>query len=87
MNHLEQLIAEWFEFRGYFVRRNVKVGKLPHGGHEGELDIVAYHPIDNHLIQIEPSSDAHTWVKRNESASIFRGIKENRGGFYNPFRA
>lgn len=63
-NHLEQLIAEWLEFKGYFVRRNVKVGKLSHGGHEGELDVVAYHPLENHLIQIEPSIDAHTWEKR-----------------------
>jgi hypothetical protein len=63
-NHLEQLVAEWLEFKGYFVRRNIKVGKLSHGGHEGELDIVAYHPIDNHLIQIEPSIDAHTGEKR-----------------------
>ena len=65
-NHLEQLVAEWLEFKGYFVRRNVKVGKLSHGGHEGELDIVAYHPLDNHLMQIEPSIDAHTWEKREE---------------------
>jgi hypothetical protein len=27
-NHLEDLVAEWYEFRGYFVRRNVQVGKL-----------------------------------------------------------
>jgi hypothetical protein len=65
-NHLEQLISEWLEFKGYFVRRNVKVGKLRHGGYEGELDIVGYHPIDNHLIQVEPSIDAHTWKKREE---------------------
>lgn len=65
-NHLEQLISEWLELKGYFVRRNVKVGKLPPGGYEGELDIVAYHPIENHLLQIEPSIDAHTWVKRQE---------------------
>ncbi len=63
-NHLEQLVAEWLEFKGYFVRRNVKVGKLSHGGHEGELDIIAYHPIDNHLIHIEPSMDAHPWPKK-----------------------
>jgi len=63
-NHLEQLISEWLEFKGYFVRRNVKVGKLSHGGHEGELDIVAYHPIDDHLVQIEPSIDPHSWGKR-----------------------
>ena len=65
-NHLEQLVAEWLEFKGYFVRRNVRGGKLLHGGHEGELDIVAYHPVDKHLIQIEPSIDAHTWEKREQ---------------------
>jgi hypothetical protein len=28
-NHLEQLVAKWLEFKGYFVRRNVKVGNDP----------------------------------------------------------
>ncbi len=65
-NHLEQLVAEWLEHKGYFVRRNVKVGKLTHGGYKGELDIVAYHPINNHLIQVEPSIDAHTWERREQ---------------------
>lgn len=63
-NHLEQLVAEWLEFKGYFVRRNVKVGKLPHGGFEGELDIVAYHPMHNHLLHVEPSIAAESWQKR-----------------------
>jgi hypothetical protein len=26
-NYLEQLIAEWYEHKGFFVRRNVLVGK------------------------------------------------------------
>ena len=26
-NFLEQLVTEWYEYRGYFVRRNVPVGK------------------------------------------------------------
>jgi len=64
MNHLEQLIFEWLELKGYFVRHNINVGKLGHGGHEMELDILAYHPKDNHLLQIEPSLDAHTWEIR-----------------------
>ena len=25
-NFLEQLVAEWYEYQGYFVRRNVMVG-------------------------------------------------------------
>ena len=44
MNFLEQLVAEWYEFNGYFVRRNVKVGPRAKGGHDGELDVVAFHP-------------------------------------------
>jgi hypothetical protein len=24
-NHLEAIVAEWYEFRGFFVRRNVQV--------------------------------------------------------------
>ena len=39
-NHLEQLIAEWYEFQGYFVRRNVLVGKRSKGGYECELDVI-----------------------------------------------
>lgn len=48
-NHLEQLIAEWYEFRGYFVRRNVHVGKRLEGGYECELGIVAFHPGERKL--------------------------------------
>ena len=66
MNHLEQLTAEWYEFRGYFVRRNVMVGKRVMGGYECELDIVAFCPQRKHLVHVEPSMDAHTWAKREE---------------------
>lgn len=69
MNHLEQFISEWLEFKGYFVRRNVKVGKLSHGGHEGELDIVAFHPESKHLLHVEPSIDAHKWEQRESRFS------------------
>lgn len=65
-NYLEQLVAEWYEYQGYFIRRNVKVGKLPKGGYEGELDIVAFHPVKKHLVHIEPTNDAHSWAKREE---------------------
>lgn len=64
-NHLEQLIAEWYEFRGYFVRRNVLVGKRPKGGYECELDIVAFHPARKHLVHLEPSMDTYSWAKRD----------------------
>jgi len=64
MNHLEQLTAEWFEFCGYFVRRNVQVGKREKGGYECELDVVAFCPQRQHLVHVEPSMDASTWGAR-----------------------
>ncbi len=65
-NHLEALVAEWYEIRGYFVRMNVQVGKRPNGGYECELDIVAFHPGNKALVQIEPSLDSDSWPKREE---------------------
>lgn len=63
-NFLEQLVAEWYEFRGYFVRRNINVGPRSKGGFESELDVVAFHPGLRHLVHIEPSMDAHSWDQR-----------------------
>ena len=66
MNFLEQLVAEWYEYQGYFVRRNVHVGKRSTGGWECELDVVAFHPSKKRLVHIEPSTDAHSWEQRTE---------------------
>lgn len=66
MNHLEKLTRQYYEWKGYLVKGNVKVGRLSHGGWAGELDIVAYHPQTNHLVHIEPSIDAHSWKKRKD---------------------
>ncbi|MFZ0722440.1 MAG: hypothetical protein WA425_13890 [Xanthobacteraceae bacterium] len=63
-NFLEQLVAEWYEFNGYFVNRNIHVGRRPQGGWECELDVVAFNPKTKHLVHIEPSTDADRWDKR-----------------------
>jgi hypothetical protein len=63
-NFLEQLAAEWYEFNGYFVRRNVHVGRRPRGGWECELDVVAFDPKRKRLIHVEPSMDTLHWDKR-----------------------
>ena len=63
-NFLEQLVAEWYEYRSYFVRRNIAVGRRTKGGYECELDIVAFDPVRRHLVHIEPSMDAESWEKR-----------------------
>ena len=66
MNHLETLIRQYYEWKGYIVRGNITLGRLSHGGCAGELDIVAYHPQTKHLLHIEPSLDAHPWKKREK---------------------
>jgi len=65
MNHLEQLISEWLEFKGYIVRRNIRVGKIVHGAYVGELDVVAYHPTTKHILHVEPSYSTSSWDKRD----------------------
>lgn len=69
MNFLEQLASEWYEYQGYFVRRNIKFGGSAGkstGGHSGEIDILAFHPKSDSLIHIETSSDFDSWEERKE---------------------
>ncbi len=63
-NHLEDLVAEWYEWNGYFVRRNVQVGRRAKGGYDCEIDIVAFHPEMKLLVQVEPSLHADSWAER-----------------------
>ncbi len=65
-NYLEQLVAEWYKYQGYFVRCNINVGKRVKGGYECELDVVAFNPKRKHLVQIEPSMDTNSWAKREK---------------------
>jgi len=62
--HLESLIFEYLDWQGYLVRRNIKVGKLTHGGWEMELDLIGYHHRSGDLVHYEPSIDALSWAKR-----------------------
>ena len=65
-NFLEQLTCEWYEYKGYFVRRNIRVGERSKGGYDCELDVVAFHPKRKHLVHIEPSMDAESWETREK---------------------
>lgn len=45
MNFLEELVAEWYRYKGFFVQTNIKYGLREHkGGYEGEIDIVILDP-------------------------------------------
>jgi hypothetical protein len=67
MRHLESLIAEYLEWQGFLIRRNLKVGRRDKGGWEMELDVVGYHPEQNRIVHYEPSIDALTWANREPS--------------------
>jgi hypothetical protein len=64
VSHLEDLIAEFLDWEGYLVKRNVKVGRLKHGGWQSELDLIGYRHEDKKLVHYEPSIDAFSWTKR-----------------------
>lgn len=66
MSHLEMLIAEYLEWQGYLIRRNIKVGRRDRGGWEMEIDVVGFHPKTGTIVHYEPSLDALTWDKREE---------------------
>lgn len=64
MSHLESLVVEYLEWQGYLVRKNIRVGRLKHGGWEIELDVIGFHPHSGDLVHYEPSVDAHKWEIR-----------------------
>ncbi|HVT87955.1 MAG TPA: hypothetical protein VHD56_03805 [Tepidisphaeraceae bacterium] len=65
MSHLEDLLAEYYEWGSHVVKCNTLVGRRQHGGWEMELDIIAYSP-ENKIPHLEPSLDALCWTKRQE---------------------
>jgi len=69
MNFLEQLAAEWYEYKGNFVRTNIKFGPRAHGGYTGEIDVAAYNPETHELTHIETSADADSKAKREKRFS------------------
>jgi len=78
MSHLEDLLCEYLMWKRHLVLRNERVGKLSHGGHAGELDIVAYSPQQNVILHLEPSLDADSWKRREERyAKKFAAGKEH----------
>jgi hypothetical protein len=66
MSHLETLIAEYLEWQGYLIKRNIKIGRRPNGGWEMEIDVIGFHPQQARIVHYEPSIDAMTWGVREE---------------------
>lgn len=57
MEYLAQLVTEWYEYQGYFVRNGLWVGLESDGSYECMLDVVAFHPLRHHVIHVELSLD------------------------------
>ena len=64
MDYLENLVREWYEFQGYFVRQALWVGLGPDGSYDCELDVVAFHPLHRHVVQVEPIFDLLPFAER-----------------------
>jgi len=78
MTFAEKLLAEWYEYKGYFVKTNIRINKLKTGGYGGEMDVVAYNPKINEMIHIEVSGEAISWKKKKEKIEDkFKTAKES----------
>ena len=58
MNFVEELVAEWLQYEGWLVSRNVRYGEKPKrsaGGYKGECDILAFHPKRREYLHVECS--------------------------------
>src|SRR3989338_9313235 len=80
MNFLEQIVAEYYAFQGYFVRTNIKFGKRARGGYTGEIDVAAFDPKEKVIVHIETSMDADSWAERKKK---FRKKFETASHYYN----
>ena len=84
MYFLEQIVAEWYAYTGYFVRTNIKFGKREKGGWKGEMDVIAFHPIEKTLIHIETSMDAEPWLSRK--SKFQRKFKDAKDHYHDLFK-
>lgn len=66
MNYQDTLVRQWYEYQGYFARQALWVGLSVDGSYECELDVVAFHPLRRHVVQIEPSYDLLPLHEREE---------------------
>lgn len=55
-NYLESLAAEWYQYQGYWVHRNIRPRQHGVNHSRRELDVIALHPGRKHLVHLELSS-------------------------------
>jgi hypothetical protein len=69
--------CSWYEFRGFFVRRNERTGKRAPGGYAYEVDVLAYDPRTRELHHLEVSGSAASWADlKRQTVRKFLASKE-----------
>lgn len=56
INFLEELASEYYEIRGFLIRRNVPTGKGLKRGDSNEIDLLALCPKNQELLHVETDS-------------------------------
>ncbi|MFW9996052.1 MAG: hypothetical protein ACFFD4_28685 [Candidatus Odinarchaeota archaeon] len=67
--YLEELVAEWYDFKGYFVKTNIPFGKGEQGGIKGEIDVLVYDPATQVLKHVEVETGATSYSEIAEKTS------------------
>lgn len=66
-SHLEQLCAEWYEYRGFSVLRNVEGYKEDMDGKHRDVDLIACRTRpESHLVHVETSDQLATEEKNKD---------------------
>jgi hypothetical protein len=85
MNYLEQLVSEWYRYKGYFVKENIKTGLRirkgnKSGGYNHEIDVLALGP-KGILYHIEASTKdprSVEGIKDKEYVAALNGFRINK---------
>ena len=74
-NFLEELVAEWYEYKDHFVRRNVWYGKGPKGGRKGDMDVLAFDPDPRRKVFVHVEIDGSA----DKLANVLKRLRDKFG--------
>lgn len=69
MAWLEQLVQEYYDIQGYWVRTNVNYGPGRRGGYSGDADVLAFEPHNRVLVHLEVSMGAEKWEEKKATVT------------------
>lgn len=62
-NFIKDLVCEYYEFVGFFIRRNIPIGSSRIEG-QTTIDVLAYHYSEHILFHIEKMLDGNSWDEK-----------------------